>query len=281
MSRTISSVGRALASHARGRWFKSSIVHQISSIVRPSQGVHPGWRRFVLTATVTLLLPLRALFAEPARPDALPPRIPPGERVRLNQVVESAFVSTHMQLEPYAAQPDLFEYLLDHPVFATHLTRALRLARYRIWRTPEGLFLDDGWGAKGHFEVVHAEAGLRVMYAKGAFEQPILPTIRGRAVVVIEYEFRPAAGGRQTVATAATGYVTLDSRFPGFVRWLATPMAQAKADREARMLLKVFARVSQALNERPDEVYEKLAQRPDVPRQELEEFRRLMLLHRR
>jgi len=57
---------------------------------------------------------------------------------------------------------------------------------------------------------------------------------------------------------------------------LVGPLAQAKADREARQLLKVFARVSRAIEERPEEVYEAVRQRPDVPQQELAEFRHLL-----
>ena len=55
--------------------------------------------------------------------------------------------------------------------------------------------------------------------------------------------------------------------------------AQSKADTEARRLMKVFARVSQAVQENPAGVYEQLRQRPETPRRELEEFRQLLHLH--
>lgn len=220
-----------------------------------------------------------AVTTDAARPIlALPEQIPAAERVKLTQVMEKAFVSTRVEAEPYATRPEIFEYLLDHPEFATHVTRAIKVARYRIWQTPEGLFLDDGWGAKGHFSVVHAETGKRVMYARGHFEQPLLPNIHGRAVVVIEYQFRQNAARHTVVTTVVTGYVTLDSRLLSLAGKLVGPIVQAKADREARKLLKVFADVSRAFEERPDWVYEQVRQRPDVPRRELDEFG--LLLHR-
>lgn len=190
--------------------------------------------------------------------------------------MDNAFVSTRMEAEPYVARPQIFEYLLDHPEFATHVTRALRVARYRIWRMPDGLFLDDGWGTKGHFEVVHRDAGIRIMYARGQYEPPLLPDVRGQAVVVMEYGFRPGADGHTLVTTTITGYVRLDSRFLRMASVFVGPIAQAKANREARQLLKVFRRVSAAIEERPDEVYEAVRQRPDVPQQELAEFRQLL-----
>ena len=106
--------------------------------------------------SVLVLLP-RAPAARPA--PTLPAEIPASERDRLQQVAETASVSTRAEGEPFVTRRDLFEYLLDHPEMATHVTRALKLARYRIWRGPEGLWLDDGGGAGGQFAAVYAASG--------------------------------------------------------------------------------------------------------------------------
>src|SRR5205807_10158984 len=95
-----------------------------------------------------------------------------GERARLQEVAEAASVSARAAGEPFIARPDVFEFLLDHPEFATHVTRALKLARYRIWRGPEGgLWLDDGWGVVGQFSVVYATSGTRVVYVHGHYQR--------------------------------------------------------------------------------------------------------------
>ena len=52
----------------------------------------------------------------------------------------------------------------------------------------------------------------------------------------------------------------------------------AKADKEAGQLLRVFARASRAIEGNPSEVYQKVSERADVPRQELERFRELLRL---
>jgi hypothetical protein len=54
------------------------------------------------------------------------------------------------------------------------------------------------------------------------------------------------------------------------------PLVQRKADREARGLLKVFAKVIRLIEENPADVYARLKARPDVPKPELEEFRKLL-----
>jgi hypothetical protein len=54
------------------------------------------------------------------------------------------------------------------------------------------------------------------------------------------------------------------------------PVVQKKADREARRLLRVFSKVSRAVETNPADVYARLRARPDVPQPELEEFRKLL-----
>jgi hypothetical protein len=240
-------------------------------------------RSLARAAAVTLAFLAGLAFAPvvPAEAQAtlsLPGTLPPEQRAKLEHLIKHAFASTRMELEPYPARAEVFEYLLDHPEFASHLTRALRAARYKIWREADGMWLDDGWGVKGRFNLVRAERGMRLMYAVGAYEQPMLPDIRGDALVAITYEFRPDARGRTLAATTVRAFVQLDSRMLRTVGKMGGPLVQSKADREGRQLLKVFAKVSRAIEDNPADVYRRVSERPDVPRPDLEEFRRLLKL---
>jgi len=139
-----------------------------------------------------------------------------------------------MEFAPYTARPEIFEYLLDHPEFASHVTRALKVARYKIWREAGSLWLDDGWGVKGTFALAHAEPGLRLMHAQGAY-QSALPDIKGRAVVALAYKFQPAPQGRQQVTTVLTSFVQIDSAVLRAIGKMGGSLVQKKADREARL----------------------------------------------
>jgi hypothetical protein len=187
-------------------------------------------------------------------------------------------VSTRVEGQTHFMQPEVFEYLLDHPEFASHVTRALRLARYRIWQAAGERWLDDGWGTRGRFVLVHAEPGRRVFHARGAYETRFLPDMRGEAVAILEYTFRPAGDGRTLVESWATGYLQVDNGFLRVLGRVARPFVQAKADKEAGQLLRVFARVSRAIEENAAEVYQRVRERPDVPRPELHLFRGLLRL---
>jgi hypothetical protein len=236
--------------------------------------VRPLFRLFPLSGAVLTLV--TAAWA--GSPMALPPEIPADERSKLERVTDAATVSTRFVGAPFPARREVFEYLLDHPEFAAHVTRALRIGRYRIWRTPEGLFLDDGWGARGHFVVVHAGSGLRVMRAWGEYDQPLVPSINGEAVAVIEYAEAASVDGKTQLVTVISGFVRIDNRMLAAAVKLAAPVARAKAELEARRLTKVFARVSRAIEENPVGVYDVLRQQPDVPQPELEGFRQVLNL---
>jgi len=222
-----------------------------------------------------LLLVSGALATRPS--PTLPAQIPAGERARLQEVAEAASVSARAAGEPFIARPDVFEFLLDHPEFATHVTRALKLARYRIWRGPEGgLWLDDGWGVLGQFSVVYSTSGTRVAYAHGQYQSGLLPSIKGQAVVLIEYGLSPTADHKSLISPAVTGFVKLESRIVALAGMLAGSVATAKAEKEAKRLVKLFAKASRAIEDNPAHVHEVVRQRADVPRRDLEEFRRLL-----
>lgn len=236
-----------------------------------------AWRRFSRPAALALALALAAgSDGAAAVVLALPAAVPPRERAVLEAIAARADVATRVAGEPFVARREVFEYLLDHPDFASHVARVLRLGRYRITRTPAGLHLDDGWGATGHFWVVYAADGTRVMHARGQYRKAPLPPIGGEAVTVIEYATQPAAAGRSLVHATVTGFVTLDNRLLGGMLRLASAATQRKADREAQRLVKVFARASGAIETDPGAVLARLRAEPDVPRRELEEFTRLV-----
>jgi hypothetical protein len=223
-----------------------------------------------LAATI-LLWPGAGMTADPVL--TMPSSVPPAERARIEKVLALASVSTRAELQPYPLRLEVFNYLLDHPDFATQVTRTLRLARYRIWRDADGLHLDDGWGVKGRITPLYGNGGLRVLYARGHYEQSMLPDIRGQAVIVLRYANGHDAQGRPGLATSLQVYGLLDSKV---LSNLAGSIAQDKASLEARRVLKVFSRLTTHLDRRADEVLAELQKNSDVSRPELDDFRKLL-----
>jgi hypothetical protein len=214
----------------------------------------------------------------PVTNPVLPGGLPASQldRARLEEVTRNPSLSARAESEVMVGRLEVFEFLLDHPDFATHITRALRLARYRIWRTDDGMFIDDGWGATGQLTVVHSAGGTRMLYAKGEFQHKLLPSIPGEAVVTIDYETWPTQDGRHLLQARLAGQLKIDSAFATLMLKIANSVAREKAAKESRRLLQTFAKVLRAIDETPGTVYASLRTRPDVPQHELERFRVLL-----
>lgn len=211
-------------------------------------------------------------------PPPLPAGLSPQARATVEQVTSTADVAARGEARPFLIRRPVFEYLLDHPDFATHVTRALKLERIRIWRSQDGFELDDGWGVTGRFWVLHVADGVRVMRARGQYKKGFLPAIAGDAAVVLEYGVTPHPSGRSLVSSAVSGFVKLDSRLLAMSLRFAASLSQSKADKDAQKLMKVFAKVSRAIEVDAASVYDKVKQQPGVPARELEEFGRLLNL---
>ena len=228
-------------------------------------------------ALVLVVLGVGAVGVALGRGPELPPQLPPAVRARIQPVTENASLAVKVPGEPFVGRREVFEYLLDHPEFASHVARTLKFARYKIWRTPTGLGLDDGWGTVGTFELVHRGDRLRLMQARGVYQHKILPDIHGDAVVLIDYTVQPAAPeGKSLISPTVAGYVKLDSRLLTIATKVAASAATSKGEKEGRRLVRVFAKTTNAVETDPAGVIEKLRQRPDVPAVELEEFRVLL-----
>jgi hypothetical protein len=194
----------------------------------------------------------------------------------LQAVTSDPTVAARAHGEPFLGRREVFEFLLDNLEFASHVTRALRLGRYRAWQTAEGLVLDDGWGSLLNLSVVQATNGARVLYARGHYRQSVLPDIHGQAVLKIEWDTRPADGGLDLVTAAVTTYVKVESGFMAFLMKLASAAVTDKAELESRRVVRTFARVSRAIEEDPAKVFDQVRRSPDVPQAPLEQFRRLL-----
>jgi hypothetical protein len=200
----------------------------------------------------------------------------PPDFARVQRITAEATLAARAEAEPFVGRRAILEFLLDNIEFTTHVTRALRIARYRAWRTPEGLMVHDGCCALMRLSLVQATSGARVIYARAQYQQKLLPDIYGDAVVMIEYEMKPTEDGRDLVSAAVTSYVKVDSGVVAALVKVASAAAADKAALESRRLVRNFARVSRAIEEDPAKVFDEVRRDPGVPQAELERFRRLL-----
>ena len=230
-------------------------------------------RRFAAAGAALLALAGVAVAA-PAL--VLPADLPDPERARLRSVTDRATITGQVQGEGFVLRGDVFEFLLDHPELASHVARTLEIGRYRVRREADGLWLDDGRGSVGRFEVVYAGPGTRVAHLRGTYQPRYLPSIRGEAVAVFEYVATPAPGARLHITPALTGFIRLDNPVIALASRLLHDVATARAERIARRFVDDVARTARALEAEPARVLEELRRRPDAPAREVEEFAQLL-----
>jgi len=213
---------------------------------------------------------------EDGRAIASEPPAVPADFARVQRITEEATLTTRAEGDPFVGRRAILEFLLDNIEFTTHVTRALHIARYRAWQTPEGLMVHDGCCALMRISVVQATAGARIIYARAQYQQKLLPDIYGDAVIMIQYDMKPTEDGRDLVSTAVTSYVKVDSSVIAALVKVASAAASDKAALESRRLVRNFARVSRAIEEDPAKVFDEVRRDPGVPQAELERFRRLL-----
>ena len=235
------------------------------------------WRPVRVAVAVVGLLLVLAGSALATWPTAtLPPELPEAERVRLQQVTEHASVSARSNGEAFRVRRDVFEFLLDHMEFATHVIRALKIGRYRIWREPDGLWLDDDAGALVRFHVVYAAHGSRVFYLQGRYQPAVLPAIKGRVVVLLEYTVEPAADGKSFITPAMASFVRIDNAVLEVLARVFRAVIAPRATKVTKRIVVDIAETARAIDGDPVRVDAALRMRPDVPPRELAEFRRLL-----
>ena len=230
-----------------------------------------------LTIVALLAAPVASLGAGAAVPPfVVPSNLPADETQRLRTVADAATVRGRVTGESFVIAADLFEYLVDHPEFASEVIRAFAKGRYRTWRDQDNLWADDGGGAVGRLWLVHAGPQQRVFYLDGNYKPPILPAIKGRIVVVLDYPSEPAPDGKRLFTPMLTAYLKIDNIVVETASRILSAVAREKAEQLAKRLVRDVAKTARVIDQEPMRVRDELRRRPGVAPVDAERFGRLL-----
>lgn len=219
---------------------------------------------------VLLLAGLLAPLAAGADPTGLPPIESQVREIRGRPLL----ARTVTGLRVNSSLP-LYEFLLAHPDITAALARVLGAAGYRVSADGEnGYRGEDGKGVKGHFVLVEQGEGRRVYFAQGTYDKPLLPTIAGRMVLVLEY--RTNGQGDGPLENRLEGFVRIDTPIVGTLAKLARPLVKRAMDKKVRRLFDKVARLLDAASADPSEALRRLAQEGSPSSQDLETLRQLL-----
>ncbi|MGH7370035.1 MAG: hypothetical protein ACREIN_04030, partial [Candidatus Methylomirabilaceae bacterium] len=140
----------------------------------------------------------------------------PTTQQRLRDVTEHAILFRELHGIVVRSHRPVFEFLIEHPDFAATAGRVLGIIRDRIVKEREGRYWgDDNHGATGTFELVYAAPGQRVYLSEGTFVKRLFPTIYGRIVLVMAYEYQTDQAGESLVVNHIRGYLRIDNPILG------------------------------------------------------------------
>jgi hypothetical protein len=204
-------------------------------------------------------------------------RLSSGGQRLVEPVVTTAQISRDVPHIRYPSRREIWEYLLDYPDFASDVARALREGKYRIRRVADHYDVDDGRGVTGIMRALLAEDGRRIFYLEGRYDTPWLPTLKGRAVLVLDSEYLEPAGGPPLADVRVMGYVRIDNLLVRALVAIVKDFSERSFDGKVRKFFGHVERLSRRACDDPQGLLDFLAGQPGLDRERLAEFRQLLL----
>ena len=157
-------------------------------------------------------------------------------------------------LEVYAA-------FVDTPEVTAAAARFRKLASYDVQALDDDRYRgDDGDGARGFSQVLRREGRRRVIFSQGEHTSPILGTISGSAITVLDLEQRG-----DSVDPTLTAYVYIDGRVASAAARLLIVSFGFLADRKLAEGLRITSEVAEWAVDRSGGFCEWLAREPLPP----------------
>jgi len=194
-------------------------------------------------------------------------------------VVAGALVEREVRDIAFRSRREVFEFLLDHPDFAADVARLLREGKYRLRRVGDAYEADDGRGARGWLKPVFAAPGRRLFYLQGRYDPPLLPSLSGRLVILLDSEHVEGPDGVTYCAMRISGFLKLDSTFTEVLARVSQSFSEAQVDKRVRRFFRHVAAVSRRAYDDPEGLAEFAMGHPELQPELVAEFRSLMLAH--
>lgn len=195
----------------------------------------------------------------------------------VRDVVRGAALAREVRDITFRSRKPVFDYLLDNPDFAAEVARILREGKYVIRRVGDGYEADDGHGGRGTMRFLLNEEGRRVYYLQGRYDPPLLPTLTGRLVILLDAEHLDGPDGVTYCAMKFAGYLRLDGAMADAVSRVMQMFSEDQVDKRVRRFFRHVAAVSRRAYNDPEGLAELLAKQPQLPADQVAAFRELLL----
>jgi hypothetical protein len=199
--------------------------------------------------------------------------------LRVRDVVADSFAAREVRDIVFRSRPEVLEFLLDHPDFASQVGVALRRGKYRLRRAGDAYDAEDGQGARGRMWQLLHDGGRRVFYIEGHYDGLMLPTFSGRLVVLLDTAHLEGLDGMTYCEARFAGFVKFDSGLAEIVVRAVRALSEAQVDRGVRRFFRHVAALSRRAYDDPEGLADELDGRPGLSPEMLARFRTVLTAH--
>ncbi len=232
--------------------------------------------RALSLAALALVAGAHALEAGSGRPVDWNRLTLDGQRL-VQPVLAGSQVTRDVRNIRYPSSREIWEYLLDNPDFAADVARVLREGKYRIQRVGDHYEADDGRGVNGLVRPLYVEGGRRIFYLEGRYDSRWFPTLRGRAVLVLDSEYTEGTDRTPHADVRLAGYLRIDNFLLGAFLAVARDFSEKAFDEKVRKFFGHVERVNRRARDDPRGLADLLAAQPGLKRERVAEFRAILL----
>ncbi|HMU53390.1 MAG TPA: hypothetical protein PKA61_00200 [Nitrospira sp.] len=149
----------------------------------------------------------------------------------------------------------LYTYLLDRPPTAAALINRLDLGIYKAEIRGPGLYWgDDGEGTRGLVHLLYHDRMSRIYYLEGTHHSRLLPSLTGKAVVLLRTKVVREPEGTEAMDTTLVSYMKVDNRFVSGLLSLLRPLIGGTVEQKLVKGLDVVNRLGLEMRRHPDRV---------------------------
>lgn len=196
---------------------------------------------------------------------------------KVAKIVKKRTLYRYIKPSRFKSNKAAYEYLLDRLSLAAEVTRLMGAGDYIITYKGGGAFHgEDSRGLKGDFELLYADGQKRVYYGEGECRCALIGTVRGRALMVLQYK-EVSENGLRVMENKLNAYLKVDNKFFAAMLKTFAPILGALADRKLSKFISSAKIVGESIALEPEKVYKYIEKSKSIDEAQKKEFFELFI----
>ena len=200
--------------------------------------------------------------------------ISPDSRARVNEILGNISYFRRLPTLAFAVDPDVYQYLVNHPDVTVSIWRAMKIAKLQLWQTGKDDYeADAGDGSSGTIEVLHRGADKSLVLCEGLYKSPLMSkAIQAKSLLMLHTSFIKEADGTIYATHRADLFVSFPSQTIEAATKVLSPLTTSMTDRSFSEISLFLKMMSLAMARRPDwveHIVNKMDGVPEVRRNQM------------